>query len=60
MKVGEAFPDENLRDEFAALALKEILRAGLQKPLLFLGDKTEVAEEAYGFADAMMKARLKR
>lgn len=55
MKTTDFFPNYKLRDEFAALALKELMRAGVKPEL---GPYSDVyAKMAYNFADAMLKAR---
>jgi hypothetical protein len=55
MKTTDLFPNYKLRDEFAALALKELMRASVKPEL---GPYADVyAKMAYNFADAMLKAR---
>jgi len=56
IKTGGFARDKTLRDEFAGLALPHMLQANVGK---WVGNHETYAEQAYQFADAMLKERAK-
>lgn len=56
VKVREVKSDEELRDEFAGLALSGIMSSGFAQPVQ-QPQFDNIAEDAYRLADAMMKQR---
>lgn len=58
MKMGDLYPNYELRDKFATLALQELMRACVDQERQ--PDVDAYAKLAYEFADAMMEARMGR